>query len=81
MPEQHFDPDRAIAGTGMGGTMDLGVDEAETLEKVPGGPEGTGPQEKPRSLWSDAWHDLRRNPVFIGSDLVSPRRWSSHLPC
>ncbi|MEU6356837.1 ABC transporter permease [Streptomyces sp. NPDC047072] len=25
---------------------------------------------RPRSLWSDAWHDLRRNPVFIVSGLV-----------
>ena len=25
---------------------------------------GTG---KPRSLWTDAWHDLRRRPIFIGS--------------
>ncbi|MGQ4727904.1 MULTISPECIES: ABC transporter permease [Streptomyces] len=28
----------------------------------------TGPLPgKPRSLWSDAWHDLRRNPLFIVS--------------
>lgn len=28
----------------------------------------TGPAPgKPRSLWSDAWHDLRRNPLFIVS--------------
>jgi oligopeptide transport system permease protein len=79
MPEQPFEPDRAIAGTGMGGAMDLATSEAETLEqqssaasggRAPGGPEGTGPQEKPRSLWSDAWRDLRRNPVFIISALV-----------
>ncbi|MFF8098442.1 ABC transporter permease [Streptomyces sp. NPDC016640] len=70
MPEQHYDPDRAVAGTGMGGTMDLGVDEAETLEKRPAGPDGTGPQDRARSLWSDAWRDLRRNPVFIVSGLV-----------
>ncbi len=25
---------------------------------------------KPRSLWSDAWHDLRRNPTFIVSALL-----------
>lgn len=79
MPEQPFEPDRAIAGTGMGGAMDLATSEAETLEqqssaasggRAPGGQEGTGPQEKPRSLWSDAWRDLRRNPVFIISALV-----------
>ena len=62
--------DGSIAGTGMGGAMDLAVGEAATLEKTPGGPEGTGPQARPRSLWSDAWHDLRRNPVFIVSGLV-----------
>ncbi|MEW1723944.1 ABC transporter permease [Streptomyces sp. NPDC093109] len=26
--------------------------------------------EKPRSLWSDAWHDLRRNPLFVASALL-----------
>jgi oligopeptide transport system permease protein len=26
--------------------------------------------EKPRSLWSDAWHDLRRNPVFLISSVL-----------
>ncbi|WP_432138699.1 MULTISPECIES: ABC transporter permease [unclassified Streptomyces] len=70
MPEQPYDQEGAIAGTGMGGTMDLGVDEATTLERTPGGPEGTGPQAKPRSLWSDAWRDLRRNPVFIIAGLI-----------
>ncbi|MFF2374057.1 ABC transporter permease [Streptomyces xiamenensis] len=30
---------------------------------------GTEPG-RPRSLWSDAWHDLRRNPVFIVSALL-----------
>lgn len=24
-----------------------------------------GKQDKPRSLWSDAWHDLRRRPLFL----------------
>ncbi|KPI26278.1 ABC-type transporter, integral membrane subunit [Actinobacteria bacterium OK074] len=70
MPEQPHDPDLAIAGTGMGGAMDLATSEAETLERTPGGPEGTGPSNKPRSLWSDAWRDLRRNPVFLLSALV-----------
>ncbi|MFE9772768.1 ABC transporter permease [Streptomyces sp. NPDC005931] len=73
MPDQHHEPERAVAGTGMGGTMDLGVDEAEALERSPGGPAGRddpGPQGRPRSLWSDAWRDLRRNPVFIVSGLV-----------
>ncbi|POX57622.1 peptide ABC transporter permease [Streptomyces sp. Ru62] len=71
MPEQSpYEPERAIAGTGMGGAMDLAASEATTLERTPGGPEGTGPTGRPRSLWSDAWRDLRRNPVFVVSALV-----------
>ena len=63
--------DDAIPGAGAGGTMDLAVDEGTALEKTPGGPDGTGgPAEKPRSLWSDAWRDLRRNPVFVVSALI-----------
>ncbi|MET8329227.1 ABC transporter permease [Streptomyces sp. NPDC005181] len=68
MPEQT--PDEAISPGGAGAAMDLALAEGETLEKTPGGPEGTGPAEKPRSLWSDAWRDLRRNPVFIISSLI-----------
>ncbi|MGW3655812.1 ABC transporter permease [Streptomyces sp. NPDC005151] len=68
MPEQT--PDEAISAGGAGAGMDLAVEEGETLQKTPGGPEGTGPAEKPRSLWSDAWRDLRRNPVFIISALI-----------
>ncbi|MFD3537702.1 ABC transporter permease [Streptomyces sp. NPDC058664] len=72
MPEQPqpFDDGRAINHTGAGGGTDLAMDEGETLEKTPGGPQGTGADKKPRSLWSDAWHDLRRNPVFIISGLI-----------
>ncbi|MGW4660064.1 ABC transporter permease [Streptomyces sp. NPDC004279] len=70
MPEQSHEPEGTIAGTGMGGGMDLATSEAATLEKTPGGPQGTGPAAKPRSLWSDAWRDLRRNPVFVVSALV-----------
>ncbi|MEV0976139.1 MULTISPECIES: ABC transporter permease [unclassified Streptomyces] len=70
MPEQPYEPEGAIAGTGMGGAMDLASSEATTLEKTPGGPQGTGPQAKPRSLWSDAWRDLRRNPVFLISGVI-----------
>ncbi|MET8612848.1 MULTISPECIES: ABC transporter permease [Streptomyces] len=70
MPEQSHEPQGAIAGTGMGGPMDLGASEAATLEGGPGGPAGAGPAGKPRSLWSDAWRDLRRNPVFLLSTLV-----------
>lgn len=72
MPEpQHPGPDNgAIAATGMGGAMDLATSEGATLEKGPAGPDGAGPAGKPRSLWSDAWRDLRRNPVFIISALI-----------
>ncbi|MEV5881728.1 ABC transporter permease [Streptomyces sp. NPDC052020] len=72
MPEQPYEPERAMAGTGMGGQMDLAASEATSLEKPPAGPEGTGAGagDKARSLWSDAWHDLRRNPVFLVSALV-----------
>ncbi|QNP65134.1 ABC transporter permease [Streptomyces genisteinicus] len=70
MPEQQPFDDNAIASTGAGGATDLAMSEGETLEKTPGGPLGTGPAGKPRSLWSDAWRDLRRNPVFIVSALV-----------
>ncbi|MEU5398535.1 ABC transporter permease [Streptomyces sp. NPDC005963] len=69
MPEPRYDDDGAIASTGAGGPMDLATSEGETLERTPGGPLGTGPSGKPRSLWSDAWRDLRRNPVFIISGL------------
>ncbi|MFD4143415.1 ABC transporter permease [Streptomyces sp. NPDC058572] len=65
------DPDNAIAPTGEGGTMDLAMDEGESLEKLLDTPKGDeGPAGKPRSLWTDAWRDLRRNPVFIVSALV-----------
>ncbi|MER6994244.1 ABC transporter permease [Streptomyces sp. NPDC000410] len=67
MPEPR---ENAIAPTGAGGAMDLATSEGETLERTPGGPLGTGPSQKPRSLWSDAWRDLRRNPVFLVSALV-----------
>jgi oligopeptide transport system permease protein len=76
MPEQPLESEGVIAGTGTGGAMDLATTQAKTLEKRPpavsggqpgGGTESTG---KPRSLWSDAWRDLRRNPVFVVSGLV-----------
>src|SRR5690606_18509748 len=70
MPDQHYEPERALAGAGLGGTTELGVDEAEVLQRPPAGPDGTGEQGPPRSLWSDAWRDLRRNPVFIVSALI-----------
>ncbi|MFB7407928.1 MULTISPECIES: ABC transporter permease [unclassified Streptomyces] len=82
MPEQpepleSYEEGQAIAPTGAGGASDLATAEGETLEQSPsaaeratGGPLGTGTDKKPRSLWSDAWRDLRRNPIFIISSLV-----------
>ncbi|MFJ8333775.1 ABC transporter permease [Streptomyces sp. NPDC094437] len=70
MPEQPFEPGQAIAGTGAGGAMDLATSEARTLEPTPGGPDATGPRDRARSLWSDAWRELRRNPVFLLSALI-----------
>ncbi|MGV9230686.1 ABC transporter permease [Streptomyces nigra] len=74
MPEQPFPPEGVIAG---GGAMDLTATETGTVRP----PDGTGepappaaarPEatDRPRSLWSDAWRDLRRNPVFLLSALV-----------
>ncbi|MFD6420012.1 ABC transporter permease [Streptomyces sp. NPDC060194] len=69
MPEPHVPDDRsAIASTGAGGATDLAMSEGATLEGSGSG--GQGPEGKPRSLWSDAWHDLRRKPVFIISSLI-----------
>lgn len=86
MPEQPFQSEGAIAGSGAGGAMELAAGEAQTLEPrppvepVPRGPQDTGPpgpgpstaaaEERPRSLWSDARQDLCRNPVFIASGLI-----------
>jgi oligopeptide transport system permease protein len=39
-------------------------------ERVSGEDGGPHPAGRPRSLWSDAWHDLRRNPVFLVSGVV-----------
>ncbi|WP_329455819.1 ABC transporter permease [Streptomyces sp. NBC_01497] len=71
MPEQHPGNagDGAIAPTGGGGAMDIATEGAGS-GNVPGAPEGGGASGEARSLWSDAWHDLRRNPVFIISALV-----------
>ncbi|WP_431784186.1 ABC transporter permease [Streptomyces chumphonensis] len=63
------EPRRAIGGAGV--SADLAYAEGETLEgDGRRGPDGGPEQEAARSLWSDAWHDLRRRPVFIVSGLV-----------
>jgi oligopeptide transport system permease protein len=69
MPEQ-YESEGAFSSTVVGGAMDLAVTEAETVEPTPGRPEAGGPAGRPRSLLSDAWRDLRRNPVFVISALV-----------
>ncbi|HET9381381.1 MAG TPA: ABC transporter permease [Streptomyces sp.] len=72
MPEQPVEREQAVAGTGMGGSVDLATGEAESPEREPGGPEGGDGADSggSRSLWSDAWRDLRRNPVFLISGLL-----------
>ncbi|MFF9070953.1 ABC transporter permease [Streptomyces sp. NPDC014735] len=69
MPEQQT-PDEAISPGGAGGATGLALEEGTTLEKALGGPGGTGPAGKPRSLWSDARRDLCRDPVFLVSALI-----------
>ncbi|MFI5550971.1 ABC transporter permease [Streptomyces sp. NPDC051738] len=85
MPDQPFPSDGAISGSGTSGAMHLAASEAETLQRQQSGPFGgrapaapqptepqpaAGPAERPRSLGSDAWRDLRRNPVFVISSLI-----------
>ncbi|MEU3185238.1 ABC transporter permease [Streptomyces sp. NPDC006923] len=74
MPEQQLPApghrSAAVAPTGAGGAMDLAVSEGAALERGPGEPGAGGPAGKPRSLRSDAWRDLRRNPVFLVSGLL-----------
>jgi oligopeptide transport system permease protein len=43
---------------------------ARDVPAAPAGPSKPGGGDKPRSLWSDAWHDLRRNPMFVLSALL-----------
>ncbi|MEW1914832.1 ABC transporter permease, partial [Kitasatospora sp. NPDC085895] len=56
-------------------TFDLGTAEAQALikgERLDDEPEIAAADDrvKPRSLWQDAWRDLRRNPIFIISGLL-----------
>ncbi len=86
MPEPPSVPDPvpAAGGPGPGGAaLDPaaaerpgapGAPQRPAAPHRPGAP-GTGRGKRPgaarpRSLWSDAWRDLRRNPVFIVSALV-----------
>jgi oligopeptide transport system permease protein len=65
-------PAQAVAGSGGGGAMDLAAAEAGALGTGTGGPHdgSAGETGRQRGLWSDAWHDLLRNPVFVVSALV-----------
>jgi oligopeptide transport system permease protein len=62
MPESSYttSPPQDVAGAAL--TGDVTADTA-SAPKSPG-------SGKPRSLWSDAWHDLRRNPMFVVSALL-----------
>ncbi|SCK32397.1 ABC transporter permease [Streptomyces sp. WMMB 322] len=67
----------AGAGTGTAAGSAAGTaGAAPGLAPAPGPgappsvPQEPGPGERARSLWSDAWHDLRRNPVFVVSALL-----------
>ena len=56
------DPTTATTQTDSGGAYVTSLEHAGPTPGKPG---------KPRSLWSDAWHDLRRRPLFIiGAVLV-----------
>ncbi len=69
-PSSAQNPAEAVGDSGAGATMDLAAEEAGTLAAHVEPEAGAGPAGHPRSLWSDAWHDLRRNPVFVISALV-----------
>lgn len=54
-----------VTGVG-GGALDLTTTGGRTPpepDREPGGDRGS--EEAARSLWSDAWHDLVRNPIFL----------------
>ncbi|OEJ25182.1 peptide ABC transporter permease [Streptomyces agglomeratus] len=79
MPEPYYEPDAAVPVAGAGAGADLAPDEGPPEKGPGGGLRGTGPAGpdlsavsggRARSLWSDAWHDLRRNPVFVVSGIV-----------
>ncbi|MGW9521095.1 ABC transporter permease [Streptomyces diastaticus] len=69
-PQQPGLPDdkSAISAAGAGAATDMAMSEGISLEGRD--PEDGGPDTTPRSLWSDAWRDLRRNPVFLISSLI-----------
>ncbi|MFD0657669.1 ABC transporter permease [Thermocatellispora tengchongensis] len=53
----------------------VGVPEAPPLQERPEQPDAVpvkpkGRRDKPASLWSDAWYDLRRRPLFLGASVL-----------
>ncbi|WP_416977207.1 ABC transporter permease [Streptomyces sp. T028] len=86
MPE--LEPEGEIAAPGLTVGEPLPLEKAATGAPAP----VTGTTGRPRSLWSDAWRDLRRNPVFLASSLIilflvlislwpSAITWESPLKC
>ncbi|MEU3191638.1 ABC transporter permease [Streptomyces sp. NPDC006992] len=54
---------------GPGGAMEeLAEEGGGGLQGAP--PSGRGRPARGRSMWSDAWHELRRNPVFVIAGLI-----------
>ena len=59
-PSPTTSPPQDVVGATLTGGVTADIADAPKSE-------GIG---KPRSLWSDAWHDLRRNPMFVVSALL-----------
>ncbi|MFI8851460.1 ABC transporter permease [Streptomyces sp. 891-h] len=51
-------------------TETLNVPASASTEPQPAPPGADAKPAKGRSLWSDAWHDLRRNPLFLISAVL-----------
>ena len=66
------DPSALYPPAAAGADERIHPDSETALEAGTEGPPGAAPQQadKPRSLTSDAWHDLRRNPIFIVSAVI-----------
>lgn len=68
----------AFPGPGREGGAENPLRTDDVLVPAAPSEDGEDPQQrlqttatgKPRSLWSDAWHDLIRNPVFVGASLL-----------
>jgi len=60
------DASSPLPGNLAGGDKPLDVEAVATGQSTD--PQGGG--GKPRSLWTDAWHDLRRRPIFLLSSLL-----------